>query len=319
VVDDWNAKRGEYRLQARTSYFGLLATGSDKPALAVSAEQRLQDYEQRWSRGGLGFLATYPDLLINKPANETLADFLRSKIRSIVRDPNVAETLLPKNFPVGAKRLCVDTKYYETFNKENVTLVDIRTTPIEAITPRGLRSSQGEYLLDSIVFATGFDAITGALSKIDIAGRAGVSLKQTWSEGPRSYLGLMIAGFPNLFTITGPGSPSVLSNMIVSIEQHVDWIADCLAYLRLHQLLTIEPTTTAENAWCDHVTQVSNLTLFPQANSWYVGANIAGKPRGFMPYIGGVGSYRQKCDSVAANAYEGFALCAAAPDVMPAA
>ena len=308
VINDWDANRAAYRQQARSSVFGLLATGSNQSALEVLADQRLRDYEQRWTRGGLGFIATYSDLLLNRAANDTLAEFLHSKIRSTVRDPKLAQKLLPRDFPVGTKRLCVDTGYYETFNRDNVTLVDIRTTPIEEITPTGLRTSNADYALDSIIFATGFDAMTGALCKIDIRGRAGISLKQKWAEGPRSYLGLMVAGFPSLFTITGPGSPSVLSNMIVSIEQHVDWISDCLAHVREKGCASIEATSAAESAWTDHVAQVANFTLFPLANSWYVGANIAGKPRGFMPYIGGVGTYRQKCDSVAANAYEGFAL-----------
>jgi cation diffusion facilitator CzcD-associated flavoprotein CzcO len=233
---------------------------------------------------------------------------VRSKIREIVRDPAIAEALIPTSYPIGTKRLCVDTGYFATFNRENVTLIDLRTTPIEAIKPSGVQTSGAEYALDSIVFATGFDAMTGALCNIDIRGRAGIALKQKWSAGPRTYLGLMIAGFPNLFTITGPGSPSVLSNMVVSIEQHVDWIADCLAHLREHRLALIEATTDAENTWVAHVNDVGHQTLFPLANSWYMGANIPGKPRVFMPYIGGVGLYRQKCDEVAAKGYEGFIL-----------
>lgn len=308
VVNDWEANCSEYRNCARTSQFGLLVKGCDQPALEVTPEERLEEYERRWSYGGLGFLATYPDLLLSREANDTLAEFLRDKIRSTVQDTGVAEKLVPKDFPVGTKRLCVDTGYYETFNRPNVTLVDIRATPIEEITANGVRTSAAEYRLDSIVFATGFDAMTGALCKIDIRGRRGMSLKEKWSDGPSTYLGLTVSGFPNLFTVTGPGSPSVLSNMILSIEQHVDFIADCLAHLRQNGSAAIEATPAAEAAWTEHVTQVANFTLFPQANSWYLGANIAGKPRGFMPYIGGVGRYRQKCDSVAANGYEGFAL-----------
>ena len=259
-------------------------------------------------------LGTFADIIVNKEANDTAAEFVRTKIRGIVRDPSVAEKLLPRDYPIATKRLCVDTGYYATFNRDNVTLIDARTTPIQEITPTGLRTSEAEYTLDSIVFATGFDAMTGALSNIDIRGRAGVALKQKWSEGPRTYLGLMITGFPNLFTITGPGSPSVLANMVMAIEQHVDWIADCLAYLRQHDVASIEATVDAENAWVAHVNEVANTTLFPLANSWYVGANIPGKPRVFMPYIGGLGVYRQKCDEIAANGYEGFALhsCAVA-------
>jgi cyclohexanone monooxygenase len=204
--------------------------------------------------------------------------------------------------------MCVDTDYYATFNRENVTLVDLRKHPIEAITPRGLRTRDAEYELDSIVFAIGFDAMTGALLGIDIRGRGGLTLKQKWADGPRTYLGIAIAGFPNLFAITGPGSPSVLSNMIVSIEQHVDWIADCLVHLHAHGLSRIEATVDAEEAWVAHVNEVGHATLYPRANSWYVGANVPGKPRVFMPYVGGVGAYRQRCSDVATKGYTGFSL-----------
>src|SRR5207249_3286716 len=257
-------------------------------------------YEKRWSRGGLGFSAAYADLLTNQEANDTAAQFFRDKIRGIVRDASIADALCPQDYPLGTKRLCVDTDYYATYNRDNVTLIDLRKTPIEAITPHGLRTQAEDYTLDSIVFATGFDAMTGALLSIDIRGRAGQSLRQIWEAGPRTYLGLAVAGFPNLFAITGPGSPSVLSNMIVSIEQHVDWIADCITYMSERGYAAIEATTEAQEAWVAHVNEVGNLTLYPRANSWYMGANIPDKPRIFMPYIGGVGVYRQKCDEVAA-------------------
>jgi len=250
----------------------------------------------------------YADLFTNKDANETAAEFVRSKIRGVIDDPAVADKLLPKDYPLGTKRLSVGTGYYETFNRDNVTLIDVRSERLDEITPTGVRTSQTEYKLDSIVFATGFDAMTGALRNIEIRGRAGIRMNKRWSSGPRTYLGIMVAGFPNLFMITGPGSPSVFSNMVLSIEQHVDWIADCMAYLREHRLVIIEAKLDAENAWMRHVNELSGYTLFPSANSWYVGANVPGKPRVFMPYIGGVGVYRQKCDAVAANSYEGFAL-----------
>ncbi len=304
----WKANYAEHRRQARESRVGFVVERNDLSALEVSAEERLREYESRWSRGGLGFNATFADLLTSKDANDTAAEFFRAKIRAAVRDPAVAETLSPRHYPVGTKRLCVDTDYYDTFNRDNVTLIDLRTAPIEAITPTGLRTRDAAYALDSIVFATGFDAMTGALLSIDIRGRAGQPLRHKWAEGPRTYLGLAVAGFPNLFAITGPGSPSVLSNMIVSIEQHVDWIADCLVYLREHDRTAIEATVAAEDAWVAHVNEVGNATLYPLANSWYMGANIPGKPRIFMPYIGGVGVYRQLCDDVAAKGYEGFAL-----------
>ena len=302
------ASYAEYRRQARESRIGFVVERSEESALALDADARRREYEKRWARGGLGFTATFADLLTSQDANDTAAEFCRAKIRATVRDPNVAEALSPRHYPVGTKRMCVDTGYYATFNRDNVTLVDIRQAPIEAITPRGLRTRDAAYELDSLVFATGFDAMTGALLNIDIRGRSGRTLREKWAAGPRTYLGLAVAGFPNLFAITGPGSPSVLSNMIVSIEQHVDWIADCLAHLRAHGLGTIEATAEAEDAWVAHVNEVGNLTLYPRANSWYMGANVPGKPCIFMPYIGGVGVYRGKCDEVAAKGYEGFVL-----------
>jgi cyclohexanone monooxygenase len=239
------------------------------------------------------------------------AEFVRSKIREIVADPQTAEALCPSTHPIGTKRICVDTGYYETYNRDNVTLVDVRRTPIERVTPGGLRTTAAEYNLDVIVFATGFDAITGAVLEIDIRGRGGRPLREKWADGPQAYLGLATAGFPNLFLVTGPGSPSVLSNMVCSIEQHVEWIADCIAHAREHGVQTIEATPEAERAWAAHVGEVAQMTLFPQADSWYVGANIPGKPRVFMPYLGGVGNYRARCDEVAALGYEGFELGAA--------
>jgi cyclohexanone monooxygenase len=279
-----------------------------KSALEVSPEERETEYEQRWRRGGVAMYGAYADIFVNKNANDTAAEFVRRKIRGIVRNPVVAERLLPRDYPFGTKRICLDAGYYETFNQDNVTLVDTRSRPIKEITATGLRTLETEYKLDSIVFATGFDAFTGALLNIDIRGRAGIRLKEKWSAGPRTYLGIMVAGLPNLFIIAGPGSPSVLSNMVVSIEQHVEWIADCLAYVREHRFVSVEATVDAENAWVGHVNELAGSTLFPLANSWYVGANIPGKPRVFMPYIGGVGVYRQKCADVAANGYEGFAF-----------
>jgi cyclohexanone monooxygenase len=301
----------DYRRQARESRIGFVVERREQSALAVQPEERHREYEARWSRGGLGFTSIFEDLLTDKDANDTAAEFFRAKIRAIVRDPAVADALAPRDYPIGTKRLCVDTGYYDTFNRDNVTLIDIRKAPIEAITPEGLRTRDQAYALDSIVFATGFDAMTGALLGIDIRGRSGQTLREAWAEGPRTYLGLAVAGFPNLFAITGPGSPSVLSNMIVSIEQHVDWIADCIAYLREHGRACIEATAEAQEAWVAHVNEVGNLTLYPRANSWYMGANVPGKPRIFMPYIGGVGAYRQKCDDVAAKGYEGFRLTGA--------
>jgi cation diffusion facilitator CzcD-associated flavoprotein CzcO len=225
-----------------------------------------------------------------------------------VTDPAVAETLSPRTFPIGTKRPCLDTSYYETFNQPFVHLVDVRTTPLVEFTSSGLRTSDAAYEFDAIVFATGFDAMTGALRAIDIRGRGGQLLADEWRGGPRNYLGIAVAGFPNLFTITGPGSPSVLSNMVVSIEQHVEWVTDCIGHLRAGGFAAIEATPEAEAGWVQHVAEVGAMTLFPVADSWYMGANVPGKPRVFLPYLGGVGVYRELCDGVAANGYQGFAL-----------
>lgn len=304
----WKADYAAHRRKNRESRAGFVVPVNDTPALAATPEERERAYEARWARGGFGFTSAFADLGTNKAANDTAAAFVHDKIRAIVRDPAIAEALSPHDHPIGTKRLPLDTDYYDTFNRDNVTLVDVRTAPIEEITPAGLRTRDAAYALDSIVFATGFDAMTGALLAIDIRGRGGGALERKWAGGPRTYLGIATAGFPNLFIITGPGSPSVLSNMIVSIEQHVDWIADCIAHLRAHDLTGIEATTEAEDEWVMHVNAVANTTLYPLANSWYMGANIPGKPRIFMPYVGGVGAYRQKCDAVAAQGYAGFTL-----------
>jgi cyclohexanone monooxygenase len=300
------------REEARTTPFGV--SGYPLPtqsALAASPQERQQNYERLWDEGGtIGFLTCYNDFLVSEEANATAAAFVGEKIRSIVRDPKVAELLAPKDHPIGSKRLCLDTGYYETYNRDNVSLVDVRSAPIQEITRRGVRTTEQEYELDAIAFATGFDAMTGALREIDIRVTGGEVLAEKWAGGPLTYLGLMVSGFPNLFMITGPGSPSVKSQMIVSIEQHVDWIARCLDDLRTRGLARIEPTPEAEIAWVGHVNQVADGTLYPRANSWYVGANIPGKPRVFMPYVGGVGAYRRKCDEVAAKGYEGFELTA---------
>jgi cyclohexanone monooxygenase len=312
----WKSDYEAHRAKARMMRTGILYGLNDKSALEVTPEEREAEYEARWARGGTAFMGAFSDLITNREANDTASEFVRRKIRGLVKDPKVAELLAPKGYPIGTKRICVDTEYFETFNRPNVTLVDVREAPIEAITPRGVRTASAEYDCDALVFATGFDAMTGALTCIDIRGRGDLGLAEKWAEGPRTYLGLMTAGFPNLFMITGPGSPSVLSNMIVSIEQHVDWLSDCLAHLRTRGLTTIEAVPEAEEAWVAHVNEVADRTLYPQAASWYMGANVPDKPRVFMPYIGGVGVYREKCAEIAAKGYEGFRLSAGA---MPAA
>lgn len=304
-----------YRERRRAAYqtpFGV--SGYPPPteaALQVTPEERRRAYERKWERGGtVGLLTSYTDLLVNREANETAAEFVREKIRGIVKNPAVAELLSPRDHPIGTKRLCLDTGYYETFNRDNVTLIDARRAPIERITEDGIRTSERDYAVDAIAFATGFDAMTGALAEIDIRNAEGETLKSRWSGGPRTYLGLMVAGFPNLFIVTGPGSPGVKSQMILSIEQHTDWIVDCIAHLRERGLTRIEPQIAAQDAWVEHVNAVADATLYPLADSWYTGSNIPGKPRVFMPYVGGVHKYKIKCDEVARNGYEGFALSA---------
>ena len=307
----------DYRRRMRISRGGLSRDYSERRALEATPAQRRLAYQAKWDFGGAEILGSFADLLTDPRANQTVADFVHGKIREIVRDPEVAERLLPRGYPFGAKRLCADTSYYETYNQEHVTLVDVSATPIEAITPAGIRTSAAEYELDAIVFATGFDAMTGALLAMDIRGRGGQTLRQAWAAGPRTYLGLSVAGFPNLFIVTGPGSPSVLSNVVLSIEQHVEWITDFLAYLRKHDIDWAEPRTQNQDAWVAHVNEVANRTLFPVGNSWYLGANVPGKPRVFMPYIGGVGRYRAICDQVAAAGYAGFDLGTAGRDLAP--
>jgi cyclohexanone monooxygenase len=306
-AQSWKSDYPALREQARHMRTGLLNNPSDVSALEVSDEQRRRVYEERWAAGGTNFMAAFSDLIVDQSANDTAAEFVRDKIRETVKDPAVAELLAPKNHPIGTKRICVDTDYYITYNRENVTLVDVRATPISEIAEHGVRVGETEYQVDAIVFATGFDAMTGALLNVDIEAD-GQTLRQKWAAGPTTYLGLMTAGFPNMFMITGPGSPSVLSNMMVSIEQHVDWISGCLAYLRSHGLDRIEATQSAEDSWVEHGNEVAHKTLYPLANSWYMGVNIPGKPQVFMPYIGGVGAYREICDEIAADGYRGFAL-----------
>lgn len=298
----------QLRQSDRESAAGLTIQINMQSALEVTDEERQKKFEEVWQLGGTQVLAAFSDIAINIDSNTHMANFVRSKIGEMVKNPEVAKMLMPHDHPIGSKRICIDTEYYETYNRDNVTLVDVRKAPIEEITPTGLRTQEAEYELDVIVFATGFDAMTGTLFKIDIRGKNGESLKQKWEAGPRTYLGVMTADFPNLFMITGPGSPSVLSNMPVSIEQHVEWISDCLKYLLEHDLTKIEPKRDAEDNWVEHVNQVANMTLYPRANSWYLGANIPGKPRIFMPYVGGVGNYRKKCQEIAEKGYEGFAL-----------
>ena len=291
----------------RETAFGFPYDVADRAALSVSEQERQRIFAEAWERGGFRLGTTFNDLLLDLEANETASEFLRARIRERVSDPAVAELLSPRDHPFFTKRPPLENGYYETFNRDNVTLVNVRSAPIREITPTGVRTTDAEYEVDSIVYATGFDAMTGTLFKLGIKGRGGLDLRQKWAQGPRTYLGLATHGFPNLFLITGPQSPSVLSNMPVSIEQHVDWVTDCLRHLRDTGRDTIEPLPAAEDDWVEHHNEVSEATLLPMANSWWVGANIPGKPRNLYPYAGGVGTYRTICAEVAAHDYDGFA------------
>jgi cyclohexanone monooxygenase len=295
------------RARAKQTMTGIDFDYSDQSALETSPEERQREYERRWQRGGLSFLGAYNDLMVAQDANDTAAEFVRAKIRDKVHYRSLAEKLSPKN-TIGCKRLCIDIGYYETFNRPNVTLIDVSDAPIEEITTHGIRVDGKDYEVDAIVFATGFDAMTGALLKIDIRGRGGLALSENWNAGPKAFLGLAMAGFPNLFTITGPGSPSVLTNMLPTIEQHVEWIADLIAYMRDRRLGSIEPRPAAEEEWFVHVSEMAGRTLRYTCNSWYLGVNIPGKPRVFMPYIGGFPKYVKRCTEIASNGYEGFVL-----------
>ncbi|MDR6998415.1 NAD(P)/FAD-dependent oxidoreductase [Neobacillus niacini] len=309
-IRETKANYNAIKQQIRWSKMGYLhKVINDRSALDDTPEERLQEYEKVWKKGGLGFSQTYQDLMVDGTANETAGEFIRSKIDEIVKEPKVAEKLKPTYY-YAAKRPVLDTNYYETYNRENVSLVDVKAAPIVEITSKGLRTSEAEYKLDVIVFATGYDAMTGPLFKIDIRGKGGIALKDKWADGTqtRTYLGIANAGFPNMFMITGPQSPSVLSNMPVSIEQHVEWIGDCIEFLRDHEVETIEADVEAEDAWSNHCSELADATLMTKVDSWYTGANIEGKARGLLIYVGGVGEYRKICNEVADKGYEGFSL-----------
>ncbi len=311
-VTDWDNNRQAYRDDARAQGQAFRNEPTEALAVETLAEAREAEFERRWRYGGFRIGGAFADQGIDSVANGYAADFAARKIAEIVTNPATAATLTPKTYPFGTKRLCVDTNYYATYNRDTVSLVDLQQTPIDRITAKGIKTSGADYSFDSIVFATGFDAMTGTLGKIDIRGRGGVALKDKWAAGPRTYLGLMVADYPNLFMITGPGSPSVLTNMVMSIEQHVDFITDCIAHMSERQMTTIEATPEAETNWVAHVNEVADTTLYPLANSWYMGANIPGKPRVFLPYVGGFNVYVGVCNDVVAKGYEGFLLTSAA-------
>ena len=304
VKNNYNEFRDQNRQQMGA--FGSRIRRNEQSALEVSDSERRQEFERRWEEGGFAFLSSYNDFLLNNDANETVAEFVREKIYSIVTDPDTAKKLLPTQV-IGCKRLCLDTGYYETFNRSNVSLVDVGSDPIERITENGLVAGGEEHTFDVLVYATGFDAMTGSLLKIDIRGRNNQPLAEAWDAGPVTYLGLSTAGFPNMFMVSGPGSPSVLTNMIMSIEQHVEWISNCISHIVSSGKTTIETTDKEHTGWLGFVHSVADMTMYPSCNSWYLGANVPGKPRVFMPLLG-FPTYADKCTEVAANGYEGFVL-----------
>jgi cyclohexanone monooxygenase len=275
-------------------------------AMEVSAEERRAKFDQAWKFGGFTLQSVFRDILSNPEANAAAAEFVQEKIRCVVKDPAVTEKLIPRYNPFGTKRLCLDTNYYQTFNRDNVELVDLRETPIICITKAGIKTSRREYSFDLIVFATGFDAITGPLLALGITGTGGVKLNEVWKDGPQSYLGLMVSGFPNLFTVNGPSSPGVLANMLQSIEHHIDLIAGCIAHMENNGIARVDADETAQVAWAQEVADLAETTLFTKANSWYMGANIPGKPRVFMMYVGGLDKYVERCEAIISDGYTGF-------------
>ncbi|MCC8977754.1 flavin-containing monooxygenase [Bradyrhizobium acaciae] len=295
----------KYRESLETPEFGRVPSNAfDAPVPA--REVQWARYEQLWEQGGGGILTAFPNILTDEAVNDVACDFVRDKIRGMVDDATTAEALSPKDYPLGVKRICIDTGYFTTYNLPHVELVDLRAEPLTTVTETGLETAARSFALDALVLATGYDAMTGALAAMNIRGRNGVTLNEAWADGPRAYLGLMVSGFPNLFVVTGPGSPSVIGNVIHACENHVEWITACLGSMRAKGLTRIEPERDAERAWMAHVADAASRTLYPKANSWYQGANIAGKPRVFMPYVGQ--GYRHRIAQIAQRNYEGFVL-----------
>ena len=307
-IDTMKGNYEQYRQEQRLSPAGIINPERQmERVMDVPKEERQRRFEAAWDEGLLtGLMSTFSDIQLDEAANHEVSEFIRERIRNTVQDKQTADDLTPKAFPYATKRPCIDTDYYETYNRDNVSLVNLRRTPIEAINETGIETAEGAREFDAIIYATGFDAMTGPLLRVDIRGRGGKRLVDAWIDGPRSYLGIAIHGFPNMFTITGPSSPSVLSNMLVSIEQHVDWVADCIAWMNENGKTAIEPSDEAEKEWAEHTAQLAGMTLFPKADSWYMGANVPGKPRMFLAYVGGVGAYRLICDQIAATGYHGF-------------
>jgi len=305
----------QHRQEARLTGLGF---NIPMPPLSteVTPEERQAEFERRWEAGGPFFMFAFLDMMVNKAINDEAAEFIRKKIRETVKDPQTAELLCPKDYPLGAKRICVGNDYFEAYNEPNVVLVDVQADPIERFTPDGLVLRSGKfYALDRVVFATGYDAMTGPLLRMDIRGRDGMPLSTKWAAGPQTYLGLATEGFPNMFIPTGPGNPSAVSNFFVAIEEHINFIAGIVTAMREQGFDIIDVDPAFERDWVEHVNVMANATLWPQADSWYLGANIPGKPRVFMPYVGGVGAYREKCAAVAADGYSGFILSQTTPKV----
>ncbi|WP_110472480.1 flavin-containing monooxygenase [Williamsia limnetica] len=312
-LDQVRATYAERRQSARMSLAGFPEVPSPGRAVDHTPEQRQEIYEAAWAAGGgPRLLRAFSDIGTSPEANASAADFIRSKIAEIVKDPDTADRLSPKTYPLGTKRICVDTNYFDTYNRPNVTLVDVMADPIVEFSPTGLRTTGAEYDFDAVVLALGFDAVTGALMEIDIKGRDGEKLTDRWKHGPRSYLGVAVSGFPNLFTVTGPGSPSVLGNVVTSIEQHVDFITDCIEFANRKGHDIIEAADAAEDSWVRHVAEKASESLISTSTtSWYRGANIPGKPLVVLPYTGGVGTFREICERIARNDFEGFLFGAA--------
>lgn len=309
AVKQVKARYKEIRAKSRNSFGGMPYDKALPSAIAATPAERRRVYDDCYWDGGFRMIFdSFQDLLFNRESNDTAAEYIRAKIRERVKDPKVAEMLTPKGYPYGTKRPPLETKYYETYNRDNVTLVDIKSTPIEEVTEHGIRTSNAEFELDVIVLAIGFDAMTGPLLSMGIVGRDGLALNKKWADGPHTYLGITTHGFPNLFFITGPQSPSVLYNMPLAIEDHVEFATDAIRYLREHDLDVMEPTQEAETQWGALVDSIAQKTLLPGTDSWYTGANIPGKPRVCMIYLGGAPSYRKICADVEANGYTGFAL-----------
>jgi cation diffusion facilitator CzcD-associated flavoprotein CzcO len=304
---DIKANYEKIRAAAKKTFGGFTIVANDQSAMAVSEKDCRNKLEEGWKAGGNSLMASFNDIADNEDSNLRAQDFVRDKIRQAVPDVETAEKLSPQHL-IGCKRLCLGTNYYDTYNRDNVTLISLGEKGVERLTAKGVVADDTEFEIDDLILATGFDAMTGTLSKIPIHGRNNVTLNEAWEAGPRTYLGLMTHGFPNLFMITGPGSPSVLSNMLPTIEQHVEWIAECIGYLEEKNIKEIEPDLQAQDNWVEHGNEIASKTLRYSCSSWYLGANVPGKPRVFMPYIGGMPAYREKCAAVTAAGYEGFKL-----------